>query len=55
MSDLSKEDGIGRPQTQVTEGSHVLDQVKRAIGNPLPRLRRETESPVQRVQLHHLL
>ena len=37
MSDLSKEDGIGRPQTQVTEGSHVLDQVKRAIGNPLPR------------------
>ena len=55
MSNLSEENGIGSPQAQVTEGSHVLNQDKRAIGNPLPRLLRETESSVQRVQLHPLL
>ena len=55
MSDLSEEDGIGRPRTQVTEGCHVLDQDQRAIGNPLARLLRESEPPVQRVQLHPLL
>ena len=55
MSDLSEEDEIGWPQTQVTEGSDVFNKIERTDGNAIPRLLWEAESLIQRLQLYPLL
>ena len=55
MCHLPKENGICWPQVAVTERSDVFDKIERTDGSAISGLLWETESSIQRLQLHPLL